>query len=284
MEEIMKEIQFSIEINANKERVWATLWEDTTFRDWANLIDEGMYMKGVMKEGHEIQFISSINGYGVTSLIEKLTPNEFVLLKHEADTKDSGLQEREKEWTGGTESYSLTEKNGITTLIVKTDVPQEQEEAFHSIFTRALERIKTLAEKMQFESSNVEIESYNASQADIDRKICNLLMDEINRNLVDAKSKIWHGSPVWFLDGNPIVGYCKLKNCIQLLFWSGQTFYDGLKPVGKYKAAEARFNEPDQINIDDLARWLHKSIEIQWDYKNMVKRNGSLELLNSKMK
>ena len=60
----MKEIQFSIEISASKERVWATLWEDITFRDWANIIDEGTYMKGVLNEGNEIQFISSENGYG----------------------------------------------------------------------------------------------------------------------------------------------------------------------------------------------------------------------------
>ncbi|MDF2557258.1 MAG: hypothetical protein K0R71_1086 [Bacillales bacterium] len=144
----MKEIQFSIEIYASNEKVWRTLWEDTTFRDWANIIDEGTYMKGVMKEGREIQFISSVNGYGVTSLIEKLISNEFVFFRHSADTKESGQQERKKEWTGGSESYSLTEKNGVTTLIVKTDVPQELEETFTIRLPRALERIKTLAEKM----------------------------------------------------------------------------------------------------------------------------------------
>lgn len=144
----MKEIQFSIEINASKERVWATLWEDVTFRDWANIIDEGTYMKGELKEGNEIQFISSVNGYGVTSLIEKLNLNEFVLFRHSADTKNSGQQEREKEWTGGTESYSLTEKNGVTTLIIKTDAPQDLEETFNTRVPKALERIKTLAENM----------------------------------------------------------------------------------------------------------------------------------------
>jgi uncharacterized protein YndB with AHSA1/START domain len=143
----MKEIQFSIDINASKERVWATLWEDKTFRDWANIIDEGTYLKGEIKEGNEIQFISSVNGYGVTSLIEKLIPNEFVLFRHSADTKESGQQGREKEWTGGMESYSLIGKNGVTTLIVKTEVPQELEETFNVSLPRALERIKTLAEK-----------------------------------------------------------------------------------------------------------------------------------------
>ncbi len=143
----MKEIQFSIDINASKERVWETIWEDKTFRDWASIIDEGTYMKGVMKEGNEVQFISSVNGYGVTSLIEKLNTNEFVLFRHSADTKESGQLERKKEWTGGAESYSLAEKNGVTTLIVKTDVPQELEEIFNMRLPRALERIKTLTEK-----------------------------------------------------------------------------------------------------------------------------------------
>lgn len=145
----MKEIQFSTEINASKERVWTTLWGDPTFRDWASIIDEGTYIKGKMKEGNEIQFISSVNGYGVTSLIEKLKPNEFVVFRHSADTEESGQKEREKEWTGGTESYSLTEKKGVTTLLIKTEVPQELEELFKDRIPRALERIKTLAEKTQ---------------------------------------------------------------------------------------------------------------------------------------
>ncbi len=144
----MREIQYTIDINASKERVWTTLWEDITFRDWASIIDEGTYMKGVMKEGNEIQFISSVNGYGVTSLIEKLSPNEYALFRHIADTKESGQLEREKEWTGGTESYALTEKNGVTILIFKTDVPQEIEEILNIRFPKALERLKTLAEKM----------------------------------------------------------------------------------------------------------------------------------------
>lgn len=144
----MKNFEFSIEIKASKEKVWATLWNDGTFRDWASLIDEGTYMEGIMKEGNEIQFLSSANGYGVTSLIVKLDPNEYVLFKHRADTQNTGQQEREKEWTGGTESYSLAEKKGVTTLIVKTDVPQEQEETFRIRIPEALERIKTLAEKI----------------------------------------------------------------------------------------------------------------------------------------
>jgi hypothetical protein len=100
-----------------------------------------------MKEGNEIEFISSVNGYGVTSIIEKLILNEFILFRHSADTKESGSEDREKEWTGGTESYTLIEKRGVTLLIVKTDVPEEQEETFNTRIPKALNRIKFLAEK-----------------------------------------------------------------------------------------------------------------------------------------
>ena len=142
----MKEMEFTIEIAASKEKVWRTLWDDVTFRDWSSNIDEGTYMTGVMEEGNEIQFLSSINGYGVTSLIEKLDPNEFILIRHAADTKESGQQVREKEWTGGKESYTLADKAGVTTLTVRIDVPLEMEEMFNIRIPKALERIKVLAE------------------------------------------------------------------------------------------------------------------------------------------
>lgn len=142
----MKKFQFSIDINASKEQVWNTLWEDASFRDWANTIDEGTYIKGDLKEGNEIQFLSSVNGYGVTSLVAEFKPNEAILFRHSADTQDYGGQEREKEWTGGEEGYSLTEKDGVTHLIVTLDLPPEQEETFHIRLPKALERIKALAE------------------------------------------------------------------------------------------------------------------------------------------
>ena len=72
----------------------------------------------------------------------------------------------------------------------------------------------------------------------------------------------------------------KLKNCIQLLFWSGQSFDEAeLKIVGSFKAAERRYTSVDQIVTNDLKRWLKKAETIQWDYKNIVKRMGQLERL-----
>jgi hypothetical protein len=121
---------------------------------------------------------------------------------------------------------------------------------------------------------------YNQVQPPSDRAICRLLAEQIDRALPEAENKIWHGHPVWFLDGNPIVGYSKLKNCVRLLFWSGQSFdEEGLNAEGSFKAAEARYTASDQIDRVKLRRWLTKSRDIQWDYKNLVRRKGRLELL-----
>lgn len=123
-----------------------------------------------------------------------------------------------------------------------------------------------------------EIAAYNASQAPSDAEICNTLMKIINQNLAFTESKIWHAHPVWFIDGNPIVGYSKLKAGVRLMFWSGVDFDEpDLKPgSGKFKDASITFTNQDQIFETDLKRWLKKSEKIQWDYKNIVKNKGLL--------
>jgi hypothetical protein len=125
-----------------------------------------------------------------------------------------------------------------------------------------------------------DIKTYNDAQAPVDREICHLLAQEIDRHLPEAENKIWHAHPVWFQEDNPVVGYSKLKGCVRLLFWSGQSFdEDGLEKEGTFKAAEARFTSVDQVNPTDLARWLAKARTIQWDYKNLIRRKGRLERL-----
>lgn len=122
--------------------------------------------------------------------------------------------------------------------------------------------------------------NYNDAQAPTEREICTLLAQEIDRHLPEAENKIWHAHPVWFLDGNPIVGYSKLKHCVRLLFWSGQSFdEEALNKEGSFKAAEARYTAPDQVDVQALARWLAKARDIQWDYKNLIRRKGRLERL-----
>ncbi|WP_444902713.1 DUF1801 domain-containing protein [Microbulbifer sp. CnH-101-E] len=122
------------------------------------------------------------------------------------------------------------------------------------------------------------IDDFNSAQVGEELLICDTLRQLIDKGLTKAESKIWHGHPVWFLEGNPIVGYSKLKDCIRLMFWSGIDFDEPkLEPgTGKFKDASIRYTEAMQINTTDLKRWLKKSKVIQWDYKNIVKRKGKL--------
>lgn len=127
---------------------------------------------------------------------------------------------------------------------------------------------------------HADVRKYNEAQAPAERAICSALAELIDRALPEAENKIWHAHPVWFLEGNPIVGYGKLKDCIRLLFWSGQSFAaPGLVPEGKFKAAEARFTAATQIDARAVRRWLDESRDVQWDYKNLIRRKGRLERL-----
>lgn len=126
-----------------------------------------------------------------------------------------------------------------------------------------------------------DIQAYNKAQPD--PETCEALAAAIDRGLPKAESKIWHRHPVWFLEGNPIVGYHTLKGgggCTRLLFCSGRSFDEpGLAAEGSFKTAGVRYTAVDQISAKDLKRWLGKAIKIQWDYKNIVKRKGKLERL-----
>ncbi len=128
---------------------------------------------------------------------------------------------------------------------------------------------------------NREVQAYSRAFSPEDKAICKLLFTEIDRYLPEAENKIWHRHPVWFLEGNPIVGYSKLKDGLRLMFWSGASFEEEkLKPgTGKFKDASVMYTSVEDINIKDLKRWLTKSKKIQWDYKNVVKRRGILEKL-----
>ena len=125
---------------------------------------------------------------------------------------------------------------------------------------------------------NPEILTYNQQFSSDDREIVEKLAKIINENLPEAENKIWHSHPVWFLEGNPIVGYSKQKAGIRLMFWSGKSFEEDKLNIlgGKFQDASVFFNSVEEINENDLKKWLQKSQEIQWDYKNIVKRKGQL--------
>lgn len=128
---------------------------------------------------------------------------------------------------------------------------------------------------------NKEIRKYNEKQTLDDKEICDQLLTIIDNELTESENKIWHSHPVWFLDGNPIVGFSKQKAGIRLMFWSGADFNEEKLNIKgeKFKDASIFYNNITDINITDLLNWLIKSREIQWDYKSIVKRKGKLEKL-----
>ena len=129
-----------------------------------------------------------------------------------------------------------------------------------------------------------EIEAYHKAQTQEEKTVCDLLCKEIDANLPGAENKIWHKHPLWFLEGNPIVGYSKLKDGIRLMFWSGADFdEEDLKPgTGKFKDASILYTSVEQIDRRDVKRWLKKAKDIQWDYKNVMKRKGKLVRIKTK--
>lgn len=128
---------------------------------------------------------------------------------------------------------------------------------------------------------NEELIAYNNKVSEKEKEICSLLAITILSELSEAEHKIWHAHPVWFINENPIVGYSRQKKGIRLMFWSGSDFEEEKLNVKgqKFKDASIFYTNVSEVNAEDLLRWLQKSLAIQWDYKNIVKRKGKLERL-----
>ena len=125
------------------------------------------------------------------------------------------------------------------------------------------------------------IPEYNKAQTEDIKIICDFLESNITKFLKKSESKVWHGSPVWFINRNPVVAYSVRKNgTVSLMFFSGQSFdEEDLKPEGKFKAAEIFYTDVKEIKIKHLKIWLKKAGSIQWDYKNILKNKGKLSLI-----
>ena len=118
-----------------------------------------------------------------------------------------------------------------------------------------------------------QITAYSQAQPPAFRSICDLLRELIDTALPRATSKVWHGSPVWFIDDNPVVGYNATAKAVNLLFWNGKAFDEpGLKPVGKYRAAQAIFRDAAEIDPKVIRRWLKKAKSDVFDSRAFFKK------------
>jgi len=117
------------------------------------------------------------------------------------------------------------------------------------------------------------VAAYSQARPAALRGLCDLLRELIDAALPKATSKLWHGSPVWFVGDNPVVGYNATAKAVNLLFWNGQAFDEsGLQPVGKYRAAQATFRDAAQIDSRVIRRWLKKAQADVFDSKAFFKK------------
>ena len=144
----MEKLNFSIDINAPKEKVWNTLWDDATYPQWTGVFCEGSHAKTDWQEGSKVLFLDN-KGSGMVSKIETKKPNEFMSFKHLGEVKDNvedTSSEKVKGWAGALESYTLKESGAVTTLSVDMDIVEEFKDYFLKTFPGGLEKVKELSE------------------------------------------------------------------------------------------------------------------------------------------
>lgn len=144
----MTRLTFKTHIQAPAAKIWSTLWDDATYRQWTSVFSEGSYAVSDWKEGSEIQFLAG-DGGGMFSTIDRLIPNKFMSFKHLGEIKDGEVQpidDKTREWTGAMENYTLEEKNDITELTVDVDITDEFQNYFSETFPAAIKKVKDLSE------------------------------------------------------------------------------------------------------------------------------------------
>jgi hypothetical protein len=144
----MQKLQFNVNINASREKVWKVLWDDASYRKWTSAFMEGSYALSSWKEGSRVHFLSP-NGDGMFSEISKMTPNEYMEFRHLGEMKNGKEQpptaETEK-WAGAMETYRLREHGDMTELTASVDIIDDHADFFREAFPKALAIVKQLSE------------------------------------------------------------------------------------------------------------------------------------------
>lgn len=145
----MKHLEYSIKINADKRKVWNTMLDRETYKEWVNVSWPGSIYEGKWAKGENISFITPGMG-GTLANITEYKPYEFVLATHIAVITSDGSEDREsngaRSWIGITESYTVTQQNGMTDLKVDIETNPEWEKMFDDGWPDALEKLKEMCE------------------------------------------------------------------------------------------------------------------------------------------
>jgi hypothetical protein len=150
----MQKLHFSIIINAPKEKVWHTMLEDKTYREWTTAFNRGSYYKGDWSKGSKILFLgpdpeTGIEG-GMVSRIVENKPYEYISIKHLGIVKngvEDTTSEEAKKWAPAFENYTFREKDSATEVLVDMDIDEKEAETFNKMWPDALQRLKAIAEQ-----------------------------------------------------------------------------------------------------------------------------------------
>jgi uncharacterized protein YndB with AHSA1/START domain len=149
----MNKLNFSITINAPKEKVWNTMLEDATYRLWTTPFNEGSYYKGDWSKGSKIVFLGPNPETGKEGgMVSRIAENklyEFISIEHLGminDGVEDTTSEEVKAWAGSLENYTFKEVNGKTTVLVDMDINEEYAEMFKGMWPNALQKLKELSE------------------------------------------------------------------------------------------------------------------------------------------
>jgi hypothetical protein len=146
----MQKLNFSIDINAPREKVWKVLWGDKSYREWTSAFMEGSYaVTDDWKVGSKVLFLGPGGQGGMVSKVDSKRPNEFMSFEHQGIVKD-GIEDTTsdevKAWKGAKENYTLKDKGKGTELVIDMDTSDAEQEYFQNTWPKALERVKNLSE------------------------------------------------------------------------------------------------------------------------------------------
>jgi uncharacterized protein YndB with AHSA1/START domain len=147
-------MEFNIEINASREKVWDVLFGEETYPLWTTAFSEGSKVETDWQKGSKALFIDQSNR-GMVSRIAENVPNEYMSIEH-LGMYDNGAEDFESEevkrWAGAKENYTLTDLGGKTNLHIFMEMEESEEnkqmiEMFAGMWPKALAKVKELAEK-----------------------------------------------------------------------------------------------------------------------------------------
>lgn len=149
----MKLLQFEQHIHTPVEKVYQTMLEQESYKQWTSAFNAGSFYKGNWEKGSKILFVGINNEgkeEGMVSFIKEHIPNREVWIEHAGFIRDEKeLMEGPdvEPWAGCLESYFFIPAGEQTIVKVTMESNMEYASYFESAWPKALEILKALCEQ-----------------------------------------------------------------------------------------------------------------------------------------